>query len=423
MRGRLSLVADIFDGFDWDLSFIAFLYYCFAVFTYYLPGGNIAMMVCTLTLLARPARLRWHPYLTVLSVFIGWSLLTVLSSDHRGESFQAGWALVKLGVISFVAYNVLRTRVHARVAMVFLAACFVFFPMRGAFINYFGGYNLYGRALWNFAYENPNELAVYAILFISFTLSARAYLRDRRLRILALASASSMMLLILFTQSRGALLACGLTMIVMLAWQRRRLRNAMGLLALACVAALFAPESVWKRLGGLRNASLTGNMRGVDAEGSAEQRWQIAKVAVRIVSDHPVLGVGVGTYPLAHLDYATIYAADYPIAGGNRDAHNTYLRIAAELGLTGLLLFLAMLAAVVIPSFRASKSPTDTPAESEVRRWLRLGLLAFLIAGLFGSNGYLNALYVHLGVLAAVTSNVSTAVRRQPVRRAHIQRR
>ena len=75
--------------------------------------------------------------------------------------------------------------------------------------------------------------------------------------------------------------------------QRRKLRSAfsVGLLLLIVVSA--APAGVWERVGGLRSATSVSNLSEVDPEGSAEQRFEIWQVAVRVVREHAVTETGV----------------------------------------------------------------------------------------------------------------------------------
>ena len=133
-----GVVRELLHGFDWDLSFVAFLYYCFAAFTSYLPGGDVAIVIALLLLLLRADTLRGHRFIGALILFVGWTGVTVLTSPFGQASWAACYDLIKVAVISIIGFNVVRTRAHFRIVLAFLGACFVFFPMRGAFVNYFG---------------------------------------------------------------------------------------------------------------------------------------------------------------------------------------------------------------------------------------------------------------------------------------------
>src|SRR5205807_10034040 len=121
-----------------------------------------------------------------------------------------------------------------------------------------------------------------------------------------------------------------------LKWQGRLLLSA-GILAL--VISLAIPTSVWERLSGIAKLTSVETIAQADPEGSAEQRFEIQKVGWQIFVDNPVFGVGVGAYPLENARYAP--------ALGTRDTHNTYLNLAAEVGLPGLVLWCALVWSVL----------------------------------------------------------------------------
>jgi len=416
---RRGVFAEYFAGFDWDVSFLAFLYYCFAVITFYLPGADIAIVIALVTLLLRAKTLRVHPYLLTLSLVVGWTSLTMLNSEFRSASWLAWWTFAKTALVGVVSFLVIRTRTHLKIALAFLVGCFFFFPLRGAFFNYFGGYTLSGRVLWNHTYGNPNELALHGLMFLSAAMALLFLVKNSLTRLGILTFAPLCLLLILFTQSRGTFLAAVAAGFVGFVGQRIRLRPLLTVVVVAGIAAWFAPSAVWARMGGLRNVSIEGGMKGVDEGNSAEQRFLIAKIAAGVAESHPLLGVGIGAYPQANSLMAAKLGSKFAFGGGARDAHNTYLLLAAELGVPGLIAFGVMiLSAIVIPRFRArSLGPEDRQAV----RMMRLGLLGFLVAGVFGSFAYSNVLYIVLGLVAAAPAALSMSAEqsrsRGPARR------
>src|SRR5207249_547534 len=90
----------------------------------------------------------------------------------------------------------------------------------------------------------------------------------------------------------------------------------------------------WKRMQGLEKGTSVATISQMDPEGSAGQRFAVLQTALRIVHDHPILGVGLGAYGLAN--------ARYNPALGDLDTHNTYLNVLAENGVPGLILFFAL---------------------------------------------------------------------------------
>ena len=92
-----------------------------------------------------------------------------------------------------------------------------------------------------------------------------------------------------------------------------------------------------------------------------------------------------------------------PVAAlGFRDTHSTYLNVAAETGIPGLFLFLSTILAVAVPSERNRRLARGTPRASQLLA-LELGLLGFMLAGIFGSFAKLSFLYMQLAIMWSVT--------------------
>src|SRR5207248_208082 len=74
----------------------------------------------------------------------------------------------------------------------------------------------------------------------------------------------------------------------------RRLRLVLTLLAVTAAVAFFAPNGVWVRVAGLKHLTTTERLDKVDQEGSARQRFEIWRVASKIIHEHPLTGIGAG---------------------------------------------------------------------------------------------------------------------------------
>lgn len=79
----------------------------------------------------------------------------------------------------------------------------------------------------------------------------------------------------------------------------------------------------------------------VNDERSVWDRVNSNNAAVRVIEDHPIFGIGWERFLSTGQDY--LRQADHiPLTGANIEVHNVFLSRAAELGLVGLLLFLAV---------------------------------------------------------------------------------
>jgi len=189
---------------------------------------------------------------------------------------------------------------------------------------------------------------------------------------------------IVLTRSRGALLgvAGGGLIALVISRKEHRLKIAAGLLA-ACLGGLYLSDPQFL------NRAATINRPEDQRDASAESRLEIWKGGMKMLMANP-LGVGTGNF------YQNIgkYAPEHP----GRDAHNTFVRCAGELGFPGLIIFVAL----VLNAFRMLrniiKRAKDLPDEyrHEVT-WYGVGMAtalgAFLTYGMTGTLIYTEYLW------------------------------
>lgn len=143
------------------------------------------------------------------------------------------------------------------------------------------------------------------------------------------------------TFSRGGYLGIlgGLLVMIIFFWGRMgKIYKIAGLVVfLIIIIALSVPSPISQRFFSSFNLE----------EGSNQGRLEIWSQALGVVRDHPILGVGLGNYPLAINP-----TADYrdPIY-----AHNTYLDIWTETGIFALLAWLGMLLAAILACLKKAR--------------------------------------------------------------------
>jgi O-antigen ligase len=407
----------LFAGVRWTIPFVAFLAYIFAITTYRLPIGSVAIIAGLAGLALQSEPRRFPALLVWFAAFILWCAVGYVSSPYPQRTWDGLVGLVKLWAIVLVGVNAFRSRSHIRVFTVFFLACFALYPVRGAFENYFlYRYTVFGRAVWSRAFENPNDLAAFALLQLAMVAALLSLERRWWVQRCAQIGLVLLPLLILMTQSRGGFIALALFTLCCVVGQWRHLRTLLdrtrrmrliGMsLALIAVVSFFAPDGVWTRVAGLKHLTNTDQLDEVDREGSARQRWEIWRVAAKIIREHPVSGVGVSAYPLAHAVYARGEEFE-PTAAGERDTHSTVLNLLGETGVPGLIFFLGVIMSVVVPAERVRREcKRRAPQLAMPLSFLEIGLLAFFAAGIFGSFAYLAFLYIHL-VLLFVTADLT----------------
>jgi probable O-glycosylation ligase (exosortase A-associated) len=399
-------------GVRWTLLYAAFLLYIFVVTTYQLGIADLAMLAALGGFLFQREPLRLSPVLVWLGLFLAWNAVGFVRSDQPALVWEQLTLLVKLWLVSLVVVNALRSRSQVFLFIIVFAGSFALYPLRGAMFNYYVYHSsIFGRAQWNFIYSNPNDLAALALLQLSLVAALLVTGVRGWIRVAAVVGIGMLPVLILMTQSRGAFVAlCIFTAFALLGPRshprepsRSRRRRLVAFGVIGALVVFVAPSGVWDRVHGLKAVSNTDRLEDADREGSAKQRFEIWKVATRMINEHPLSGVGLGVYGVAHEGYVQRGGFDLT-AGGKKDAHNTFLKITAETGIPGLLLFLGLIVSTGFGAERVRRLSRRTlPRSSAQLFYLEVGLLAFLVAGIFGSFYHLSFLYIHIALLWVMT--------------------
>lgn len=226
--------------------------------------------------------------------------------------------------------------------------------------------------------QNPNELGLILALGLPMAWYLSLSQPQRRMAwlwqvYLPLASTA-----ILLTASRGAFLTL-LVALMIIPWTqgRLRLRAKVTLYALVVVslvlASQFLPETTLDRLRTTRADIAIGRFGG---------RGVIWRAGWEVAREHPLVGVGAGAFG----------AAVEPILLWDWGSHQVLLSILVEDGVVGLGLFLAMIAAAIVP---LRQSPP-------LRRRLSIILLLSLMVGSLSiSWDNRKQFWFILGILAA----------------------
>ncbi len=310
------------------------LMFCFVTFSQKLPLGAVSAAATIMVAALRgkqfgvPSYYRW--YLGYIAVgAVGW-----VTTDYPSVVSEELVDAVKIGLIGMAACNVIYTPRSGRTFVVWYLALFALFPVRGALYNYIHGITEFGRIQWNFFFHNPNDLAMTCFLPLGLCAYVIFVEKKKWLRSAAWVGVVVITGVQMLTQSRGAMLSLGAGVLYFALHTQRKFRTLVAIGALCAVAIAATPSHVWDRVAGLSNLT-SGDMSRVDPEGSAAGRSTLMRLAWRTALSHPLLGIGIGAYALEN---ARISQND-PSVGhderGERDAHSTYIRAAAETGFVG----------------------------------------------------------------------------------------
>ena len=131
---------------------------------------------------------------------------------------------------------------------------------------------------------------------------------------------------------------------------------------------------------------------GIDINEISSGRWEIWESAIRMIKDHPIMGIGAGMWrDYAFLykskDYMAHYAGYAPSFYSSVDAHNFLLDLYLKYGVLPLLLFLYFLSNIFKKCFKAYKKETN----SDEKRCIMasyISLLAWFVMSIFSYRFY-----------------------------------
>jgi O-antigen ligase len=189
-----------------------------------------------------------------------------------------------------------------------------------------------GRAEGSFG--QPNELGTFLAIFTVFTAAIALGTQRFWAKAMLLASTAAGVVATLLTLSRGAMIALALGLLLVAIRSSRILAV---LLTLALLSSpWWAPQDVRERV--LSTQEEVEDSDEHVLEGSAQIRIDTWNTILKVVSEHPIDGVG-----FVGLAWVLPQTGDELGIEVKDSAHNTYLRLFAELGVLGLLLLLVLL--------------------------------------------------------------------------------
>lgn len=333
--------------------------------------SDLIALGLTVALVVRaPRTVRWvPPNAFLMALYFGVNALSLAWSPEPLFSAFTLFKLLRCGLCYWIVYNLVRARED-------LVAVVSGWTVAAILVTLAVLKQKYLQGIWRASgpFDHSNTMPVFLNLALPAVLAwglvgARSVLA----RALALAATIGIVFCSLASFSRAGIVISSCTFATMLALALLRhpspRTGIIGLLAVAIAVC-----------GGLRAAPRVIERFQTADEESLEARQEFNAAALALVSDHPQ-GVGANTFPLAmdqpkYMEFVRVMANEESPGV----VHNIYLLIAAELGLAGLALFLAMMARFLMIALTGAWRPASF--ESLVAAGTALGMLATHAAGL-----------------------------------------
>ena len=247
--------------------------------------------------------------------------------------------------------------------------------------------NGYGEGLAG----NPNDLALTLDIIIPLAIALFVATKRWSLKLLLLAIIAVDAATVVLTFSRGGFIALAVMLLLCVFWmiQRRALLLAGAMVLGGLISLPFLPAKYTNRLDTMLNLQ-------ADTTGSAQDRYRDTVVAIEYVVEHPFVGAGLG------MDYLALNEMRGPTW---RSVHNTYLNYGVDLGMPGLVLFVAILVTAIWRVRHVEKLANQSPDSLELgllSRGVRIALIGFAAGGFFYPVGYHFYFYYLAGLAVAI---------------------
>jgi hypothetical protein len=190
--------------------------------------------------------------------------------------------------------------------------------------------------------------------------------------------------------SRGGLVGLGAALLVGVWHGRQRARNLRLAVLVLVPLMLISPSSPIRRL-------LSPTQSDVEASANRVAVW---RAGLAMVASSPLTGIGVGNFQPLVLQYSP------PGAEVETIAHNTYLEVAAEMGIPGLLVFLAIVWSSMrtLEQLRRRTQRAGPLLLHQAATALQAGIVGFLVAAFFVSAQYQRLFWLAIFLTMVVRS-------------------
>lgn len=237
---------------------------------------------------------------------------------------------------------------------------------------------------------SPINAASYITLVMAPMLGIWITPVDRWRKWLAVAAFGLGGIALILTLSRGAWIGTLFSVgsMCLLAWHRGWLDLRIILIAVLILATVVAALS-----------PLIIDRLTSDDEGSAEARLPLMMLALRMIDDHPLWGVGANNVPIIIYEYATPELGDVWLYS----IHNKYLLIWSEKGPLALVTFLLFLLVTLIRGWRVwwFKDPTLSPLALGFTLAI-MGSMFHMFFDVFRSRPEIQTLWINAALIIAM---------------------
>ena len=249
---------------------------------------------------------------------------------------------------------------------------------------------------------DANDLALLFVVTIPFAFFA---LKGSRPAVKVLLLGSLLLLLagMVKTGSRGGFLGLIAVTVFLILGSSGQIRKytLITVISGAVLFTAFAPGTYWQRIETIYHYQGDYNLN------EAGGRIMIWKTGLRMISQNPLIGVGIGCFPNEHAKLSEIHLQSA--------AHDAFLQITAELGIGGLVLFLGIIVYSLAMAYRVRRAARAGQTDPDLLWFasaVQVSFIGFIICAIFLSHAY-SGIFSFCVAAAAIMTARYKASRRQ----------
>jgi O-antigen ligase len=376
-------------------------------------GFVVVVFVFSPHLLANRLRLREIPQFKYILCILGFALVTTPLSVWPGGSLSfilEGYAK-NIVFVYFLAQGARSERSTRLIIGALIAGCALIvisiltglgpeisLDAREERINVAGTYDVNDLAL----------LFVVTLPFAYFMLKESSKLQ----RLLLLAAIALMIVGIIKSASRGGFLGLIVISLFLLirSSQQARKYALIAILGGAIMFAVAAPSAYWTRIGTIFSLENDYNMN------LQTGRMKVWQNGLKMIATYPLTGVGISCFNIAHADFSGTKI--------NISPHNSFVQIAAELGLPGFLLFLLIIFTSMLAARRVRRLSREGRMPQELW-WLaaaiEISFIGFMVSASLLTHAYSPIFCFLTGISASLVARYQAMERAQEEGEAEIE--
>ena len=352
-------------------------------------AGPIILLGWFLSLaIRREQPFRFDRFNVAMFVFLAWVGMSVFYALNSDEALSRFYTFVQLVVATLMFMSVVDT--VPKIRGVFWSI--VIWTAIATVAGLGRYYAEISRSVSGFAGDR-NAFAIYANIAIVCTYVLYQSSRGRgRLVLSALLPLLFFGLALTFSRTGVLAMVLGLLVVGYRIAREKRVASLLVALAVLVLIAAVLPETFWARVG-----TIAPSMEGRrESFGTRVDLWALAGQMIR---DHPITGVGLGNFATATMRYAH---GEYLMS--RLVAHNAYISVAAETGLVGVCLFLALhgLAFQSLHRARSAGAMLNDPPLKMMSIAAEGCLIAIMFSALSVSSEGLKYLWLFFGLAASL---------------------